>query len=274
MAKVFSLASWNVEHFKGDPNRVSRVVDFLNHSAGGNRPDIFALYEVEGKEVYSALVAKMPGYSFHITEGPQTQEILVGVKSNVTAFFTQKIEFKSGNAYLRPGALLSIRKDNSDYSILFLHTKSSTAPVGLGLRDDMFTKAIKFRRKLEKATGTAKWASRYMFLGDLNTMGMDYPYQKSIAADIELKKLNKESKKARMVRLDKTAPNTWFNGSTSSLPPSDLDQVIASDNLNFRTFSSAQVSVRGWVNKTTNSAKDDWIARYSDHSLLYLEVHD
>ena len=274
MAKVFSLASWNVEHFKGDPSRVTRIVDFLNDSKGGNKPDVFALYEVEGIDVYDALVTKMTGYTFHITEGPQTQEILVGVKSNVTAFFTQKIEFKAGNNYLRPGALLSLRKNSIDYTILFLHTKSSTDPVGLGLRDDMFTKATSFRRKMEKANGIAQWSSRYMFLGDLNTMGMKYyPTPKSIDADTELQKLDKESKKAKMNRLLKTAPNTWFNGSASSYPPSNLDHVIASDNLNFRNFAGSQVSVRGWVDQPTDAAKDTWIKEYSDHSLLYLEVH-
>lgn len=273
MAKVFSLASWNVEHFKGQPNRVNRVVDFLNNNRGGNRPDIFALYEVEGKEVYSSLVSKMAGYSFHITEGRQTQEILVGVRSNITAFFTQKVEFRAGNAYLRPGALLSVRKGGVDYSILFLHTKSSTDPVGLGLRDDMFTKAVKFRRKMERKTGTAQWQSRYMFLGDLNTMGMKYPYQRGIQADTELRKLDKESKKARMVRLEKTAPNTWFNGSNSRYDPSDLDHVVASTNLRFRQYSGQPVSVRGWVDQATTASKDNWIARYSDHALLYLEVH-
>jgi len=29
MARLFSLASWNAEHFKGDPTRVRRVVDYL-----------------------------------------------------------------------------------------------------------------------------------------------------------------------------------------------------------------------------------------------------
>ena len=45
MARLFSLASWNVEHFKGDPTRVRRVVDYLK----GLEPDVFALLEVEGK---------------------------------------------------------------------------------------------------------------------------------------------------------------------------------------------------------------------------------
>jgi len=29
MAKAFSIASWNVEHFKQDPTRVDRVIDFV-----------------------------------------------------------------------------------------------------------------------------------------------------------------------------------------------------------------------------------------------------
>jgi len=118
MAKAFSLASWNVEHFKGKPERVARVVEFLK----AQHPDIFALFEVEGRTVFDDLVATLPGYQFHITEGPQTQEALVGVKRGLTAFFTQKIEFKSGNQYLRPGALLTLTIDGEHYSILFLGT--------------------------------------------------------------------------------------------------------------------------------------------------------
>lgn len=29
MAKLFAVASWNVEHFKNDPGRIGRVVAFL-----------------------------------------------------------------------------------------------------------------------------------------------------------------------------------------------------------------------------------------------------
>src|SRR4249919_359003 len=107
VTKAFSLASWNVEHFKNPDSRVDRVVDFLANLT----PDVFALYEVEGKEVFDALVTKMPSYSFHITEGQEVQEILVGVASNLTSFFTQKLEFKSGMQFLRPGALLTLTID-------------------------------------------------------------------------------------------------------------------------------------------------------------------
>jgi exonuclease III len=92
MAKAFTLASWNVEHFRDNPERITRVVDFLKTQ----KPDVFALLEVEGASVFDELVTRMPGYQFHITEGRQTQEVLVGVKCGLTGFFTQKTEFRTG----------------------------------------------------------------------------------------------------------------------------------------------------------------------------------
>ena len=83
-----------------------------------------------------------------------------------------------------------------------------------------------------------------------------------------------------MRRLAKTYDTTWFNGSTSSLPPSNLDHVYASTNLSFRTFTRpsdggvAHASVRGWVDQPTAAKKDDWIKRFSDHSLIFLEIVD
>ena len=84
MAKLFSVASWNVEHFKGDgPDsaRVDRVVAFLAEQ----KPDIFGMFEVEGKTVFETLVQRMPNYTFQITEGQQTQEILIGVKRTLSS---------------------------------------------------------------------------------------------------------------------------------------------------------------------------------------------
>ena len=58
MPKIFSVASWNVEHFKNtspsDNARVQRVANFISGQNGGPStvPDIFAVYEVEGKDVY------------------------------------------------------------------------------------------------------------------------------------------------------------------------------------------------------------------------------
>ncbi len=269
MTKLFSVVSWNVEHFKGE---VKKRVDDVTEQIKKLNPDVFALYEVEGKEVFGALTSKMPDYSFHITEGSQTQEILVAAKNNFTSFFTQKLEFKSGNQYLRPGALLTLTIGTKNYTLLFLHTKSGTDPLGLGLRDDMFKRACSFRTVLDK-NAVKKWDSKYLFLGDLNTMGMDYPYGKSINAKTEIKKLaEKEAKKVKMRILKKDEPASWWNGSKSKIPPSNLDQVVASDNLKFKKYSGAEVTVLGWPKESTTEKKDEWIKRYSDHGLLYFEI--
>src|SRR3990172_5751252 len=147
MAKAFSVASWNVEHFKQDNTRIERVVGFLKKQ----QPDIFALYEVEGSTLFQTLVGALKDYTFHITEGPQVQEILVGIRQGITAFFTQKIEFRAGASAMRPGALLTVTISGKHYPLLFLHTASGNDPRGLGLRDDMMVRACDFRKTLDKA---------------------------------------------------------------------------------------------------------------------------
>jgi hypothetical protein len=274
MAKAFSVASWNVEHFKDDPTRIDRVVEFL----GKQRPDVFGLYEVEGRVVFDALRSRMPNYVFQITEGPETQEILVGVRSRISAFITQKVEFRSGTTHMRPGQLVTITLRDTTYMLLFLHLSSGTHPRGMGLRDDMLERAFKFRKVLDKAAG-GRGSARYLFLGDLNTMGLEYPFDRDIEPAIELKKWDRYAarKSVGMRRLEKTHDMSWFNGSRSSLTPSNLDNVYASTNLGFRSFrrpdgGTADVDVRGWVDEQTVTGRDAWIGRYSDHSLLYFEV--
>lgn len=287
MSKAFSVLSWNIEHLKDkQPNRIKRVVETLK----SENPDVFALYEIEGKYIYDDLVTKMPNYSFHITEGRQTQEILVGVKNRLTSFFSQRIEFRSGNAFLRPGAMLSIKLDNEDYTLMFLHLKSLTKPIGLGIRDDQFERLYKLKKKLDKKAGDTKRA-HFIALGDLNTMGMDYRGKKyDIPAHAELDKLDKDIKRksVKMRRLTKSTANTWSNGSSSSYSPSNLDHVIASDHLTFKAWKSkepinettdthvegkSEVDVRGWVDQTTIAKQDKWISEFSDHSYLYFEIN-
>ncbi len=286
MAKAFSVLSWNIEHLSGKTaGRVKRVVTALK----AENPDVFALYEIEGKDIYQDISSRMQGYSFHITEGPQTQEILVGVKGKFTAFFSQRVQFKSGNDRLRPGAMLSIKLDSKDYTLLFLHLKSLTKPVGLGLRDDQFERIFKLKKKLDKNLPANKRAN-LIALGDLNTMGMNYRGRKhDIPASVELDKLDKDMKRnsVKMRRLGKTTPNTWSNGSTSSYTPSNLDHVVVSDHMAFKFWNNkmpvnedpsdcppgkSEVDVRGWVDQASIAKQDKWIKEYSDHSYLIFEV--
>ena len=286
MAKAFSVLSWNIEHLSGKKAaRVQRVVTALRAES----PDIFGLYEIEGKDIYQDISSKMPGYSFHITEGPQTQEILLGVKGKFTAFFSQRVQFKAGNSWLRPGAMLSIKLGGKDYTLLFLHLKSLTKPVGIGLRDDQFERIFKLKKKLDKNL-PANIRANLIALGDLNTMGMNYRGKKhDIPAAAELDKLDKDMQRnsIKMRRLSKTTPNTWSNGSNSSYKPSNLDHVIASDHMAFKFWNNKQpknekpadcppgkseVDVRGWVDETTIAKQDKWIRDHSDHSYLFFEV--
>ena len=273
MAKAFSVASWNVKHFKDDPTRVGRVVSFLKLQD----PDVFALYEVTGKDVFDKLTDVFPGYTFQITEGPQTQEILVGVRNTLSSFITQRVEFKSGVTRMRPGLLVTIMIDGVNYVLLLLHLASSSEPRGMGLRDDMLFRAVKFRHVLDKAAG-GKHKANYIFLGDLNTMGMTYPYDKDIEGETELRKWDaRAGRYYGMHRLRKAYEETWSGGNTSSFSPANLDHVYGAKHLAFRPFKNPQnedveVDVRGWVNESSVTARDAWIANYSDHSLLYFEV--
>jgi endonuclease/exonuclease/phosphatase family metal-dependent hydrolase len=268
MAKAFTVASWNVEHFRsqGTRSRVEEVVAFL----AGQNPDVFALYEVEGKEVFGALTSIMPGYTFHITEGQQVQQILLGVRANLTAFFTQKTEFRSGVSLLRPGALLTLTVGGENYPLLFLHTKSGTDPRGLGLRDDMLDRALDFVATLDKASDGKP--ANYIFLGDFNIMGMQYRYvrERDIGPLHELQKLERGAHRRRMKVLAKDEQNTWWGGST--LMPSNLDFVVAREHLRFKTFRGAEVSVRGWPKLADPDERLDWVRRLSDHALLFFQV--
>jgi endonuclease/exonuclease/phosphatase family metal-dependent hydrolase len=273
MAKAFSVASWNVEHFRSQKvdSRVTDVVAFLDEQ----KPDVFGLYEVEGKKVFEALTTLMPSYTFHITEGRQTQQILLGVTQGLTAFFTQKTEFKEGTSLLRPGALLTVRVDGENYPLLFLHTKSGNDPRGLGLRDDMLVRACKFVRALDKTAPPGKKAN-YVFLGDFNMMGMEYLYDRDrdILAANELQRLRGLAKRQRLRILERDEDVTWWGG--GKIAPSGLDYVVARDHMQFAPVGSAQkpaeVSVRGWPKLPSESEKKTWVTRYSDHALLYFEV--
>ena len=273
MAKAFSVASWNVEHFGATDKKKKKIkkpagpiIDLL----AKQNADVVAVYEVVGSTIFTEVSKKMSGYTFHITEGPQSQEILVGVRKSFTAFFTQRLEFRSGVSMLRPGALLTLTRDNVNYSLLFLHLKSLPRPRGFGLRDDQTERALKFRKTLDKA---ANGKANYLFLGDLNTMGLNLTFsKKDLSGAEEIQRLKDRCKSKKMVVLGKNEAATWWPGSGSSLSPSDLDHVVAADHLKFKTFGGDPVKVVGWPQESTAAKKDTWAKKFSDHALLFFEV--
>ena len=272
MAKILSFLSWNVENFHGDGSRVDRVVQ----KVADKNPDVFALYEVKGSVVFNAMVSKMPGYTVTVTESPSVPEILVGVKGNLTSFVTQRDELQSKVPSLRPGALATITKNGENYSLLFLHLKSFPNPRDWGLRDDMFGHITSLKRKLDKNLPAGQDAN-FVAIGDVNTMGLKAAYNNvsDMTALDELAFIdNRMTANAnRMRRLTKTHNNTWWNGKASP-GASPLDHAYASDHLNFKKFGGQEIEVTGWVDEATDAQKKNWISRFSDHSMLYGEIHD
>lgn len=280
MPTAFSVASWNVEHLgdTGPPQRMANVVGFLQ----ARNPDIVAIYEVEGKFVWRRLMDDLPGYSWFITEGTNAQEILLGTRSGITAFVTQKIEFNSRDAYMRPGALMSVTHQNEIYTLLFLHLASMPDPRGFGLRQDMVDRAFEFKREVVDAIAAAAGDQpNFIFLGDLNTMGLDYVYDQPggpgtalirdrADAAHEILRLSHEGRKVGMRLLTKTHDRTW----RSATMESNLDHVVAADHLQFTQFAGRDVAVRGWPELATEAEQLAWIEDFSDHPLLYFEVQE
>ena len=276
--RQLSILSWNVEHFNGRggtdkenkkkrQNRVRDVINFVK----GTGVDVFGLSEVEGTDVHERITRAFPGYTFHLTEGLQSQEILIGARRGLTTFFTQRNEFKRNNPYLRPGALLTVTQDRVHIPILFVHLKSLPSPEGFGLRDAMFDKIFHLKRKLdEKARERGDSAANFIVVGDMNTMGMDYDGKEfDIPGDAEINQVVSDFKRRGMNPLKKSHPYTFNNGSKSKYKPSALDHVFAAKHLRFNTDkNSAEVAVGGWAQLAAPAAQDRWIGKYSDHAPL------
>lgn len=279
------ILTWNIEHFSGHEardarapakraNRLREVIAFLEQE----KPDIFGISEVTSSFVYQQMVEAFPRHTFHITVGDQAQEILIGVREGLGSFFTQKDEFKRNNIYLRPGALLTVHEGDLHIPILFVHLKSMPDPEGFGLRDAMLERIYDLKKALDKAAarlrGTASARANFIVLGDYNTMGLDYHRKEhDIPMAREIAVMTERMKKRGMRKPVTSHPFTFFNGSSSSLPPSELDHVFVAEHMQIDRSAGYEVEVGGWAKLASDAERDDWIARFSDHAPLIFTVN-
>ncbi len=277
----FSVCSWNVEFFgsrrAGETHaqvatRINDVFDFLARS--DIQSDVFAIYEVNGSQVFQKVSEAFPDYSWQITEGSGTQQILVGFR--VPAFVTQRVEFSRGfTGALRPGVLVTVNHQGQVYPMLFLHLKAADAVIDFGVRAYQHDKARSLRKSLDFAAPTER--ANFIIAGDLNNVGMNLTFSgRDISLDEEINRVRTmyESRYDDLVMLEKTAPATFWNGPGSSDPPSDIDHVVAASRVNLAPVGSSGqvVEVKGWPELTEDSDKADWIRRFSDHALLRFTV--
>jgi len=75
-----------------------------------------------------------------------------------------------------------------------------------------------------------------------------------------------------MRSLTKDEPAPGGVDQTPVIPPSNLDQVVAADHLQFKTINDTDVTVLGWPKEGSPTSQGEWIKDHSDHGCLYFEV--
>jgi Endonuclease/Exonuclease/phosphatase family len=274
---TFTFLSWNVEHFDDDPGRTKVVADRIKAAHPAGKPiDVMGILEVKNIRVRDLMLDHFPNYDFYLTDGPQVQEILIGVRRGVFVqkIFTQKREFKAGNESLRPGALISLLETTGGEwtQLLYLHTDSGTTADDFGNRFNMFSHVAKMRKALAKQ---ASVEDRLIALGDLNTMGLNYPKKNKIkiAGSEEIAEL---AYFTNLTLATKDVPATWRDAN-KKIKDSDLDHVLHSPGLQLTMLGKrpngdpTAIHTGGWP-KLTGADQSTFIRTISDHAILVGET--
>lgn len=269
---AFRTLFWNIENYSGDPARTQTLVQHIQ----ANSPEIVGFSEIKDKAALrSILQESLTDYDFGITDGQEGIELLAGWKRGVfaQALFTQRREFKSGNPFLRPGSLLSVKRNGTFYNVLFLHTDSGRKSTDYANRQDMFERIWSLRERLDEIE---EGVSRFLVLGDLNTMGRSASgTNPAVTAADEISNLSNDAQQNGMRLLAKSHPNTWarVNDQGQITLQSNLDHVLVSDSVPLVNIANGQeVLVRGWVDATTDASRLDFVEGISDHSSIEMIV--
>jgi hypothetical protein len=274
----FKFMSWNVRHFKGSSEKRIKEIDA---HIGAEDPDIFGIIEFQAKDVARRMVTDYyDEYDFGMTDSKVGLDFLIGWKRRnfKQVIYTQRRDFMAGNINLRPGGLLSVQEKGMTVftNMLFLHTDSGRTKGDYDNRQAMFSKIFSLKKAIEKLE-IQQGNARLIVLGDLNTMGRAKTATlPTIPADDEIDNLKQDAVAAGMRLLSKSHEKTWSNKSGST--KSNLDHVIASNDLNFSQFyfvgnsgSTFEIEVYGW-NNIAESNRESWIKEISDHCALVGEV--
>ncbi|MFS8184371.1 endonuclease/exonuclease/phosphatase family protein [Pseudovibrio denitrificans] len=258
---------WNVENYSGsDEVRSRRVLEHIRE----NDPDVLGFSEIKDKAALRSLLQEgLYDYDFGITDGVEGIELLAGWKRGMfgQALFTQRREFKAGNKYLRPGSLLSLKRDGRFFNFLFLHTDSGTQDKDYRNRQVMFKKIWKLRNRLNEIENAN---AHFVVMGDFNTMGRDAAEYPKVSAEDEINGLAEDARRVGMTLLDKSESYTWarLNAAGSFSLRSDLDHVLVSDSL--KVLEGGKALVRGWVDVNTSEERKLFINEVSDHCSVEL----
>lgn len=269
LPQTLKCLSWNVKHFSGRRrSRLSSIVKYLVSL----ELDVIALYEVKGSEIFGLMAKYLPEFNWFTTSGPQSQEILVGVRSTVgITGVEQRDEFRADNTYLRPGLVVTVqrRDQGPQTSFLFLHLKAKNDLMDHGIRENQYDALIKLFDFFKDRN------MRICAAGDLNSLGSYYPYGGGVKPETEMLRLSKRLARQSAKVLSKDSDHTWTPSENSRYKAADLDHVMVNENIKVLPMGSDGEDVYvAWPpgydarNKTAISWRDD----YSDHAPLIWEI--
>lgn len=273
---AFRVLFWNIENFAGDdPARLAAVVEHIR----ATEPDIVGFSEIRDKAALrNLLFDALSGYDFGITDGPQGIELVAGWRRGLfeQALYTQRREFKAANPFLRPGALLSVRRGGVFYNFLFLHTDSGRQTRDYDNRQEMFESVWALRARLDEIEGAEPGVARFAVLGDLNTMGRSRAGTVSaVSSAEEVAMLRTDAGDHFMRLLGKSEPDTWarVDAEGEITLASDLDHALVSEAvLVGDSGAGAPVAVRGWPQAEDAAQRFFFVERVSDHASVEIVV--
>ena len=286
----FSVSFWNIENFWGQTARASRVRKHLEEIHDGtNPPDVVAFCEIKDKgKIRDVIKDEFSEYDFGMTDTggyraiqrdkPEI-ELLVGWRRSAfdQAIFTQRVDLKGENSSVRPGALLNVRIRRTWYSLLFLHTKSGANQDDYDARNESLNKLWNLNQALIDLDDSRYHTegSRFLVMGDLNTMGNG----RGVSGSREVSNLERKASENDMHLFNKSHDLTFSQRDNGGRLESNLDHVLGSridlKRQGTRNGASYHVRVYGW-----NQLQNDRQALHafeddlSDHSALYVEVEN
>jgi len=267
MQSKLSVLWWKVHHLK-NASQAARIVSHIKE----RNPDIFALGGVVGEAAYRLIAKEFPEHNFYMTFGKQAQEMLVGVKRTMQAFFSQRTEFQSGNEFLRPAALLTISLGELPLNLLFVHVKSFSDPLSLGYRDNFIKRLGRLKATLDNLSGGS---SRFVVCGDFNLRGMFYLERSYIKPEDEFHHIQNELGDIGILFAEPSSLSTW--SSKEGRSQATLDYVAATDSTNFANLGNDQGQIQlrlgGWPEYPRGTfERNEFIEAVSDHASVYFEI--
>ena len=220
----FSASFWNVEKFEGKRARSDRVERHIRGlTADGEGPSIIAFCELKDKSPIRKLIQRnFDDYDFGMTDTGGLRafqsdwpeiELLVGWKRGVfdQVIFTQRVELKADRDSIRPGALLNVRQKRTWHTLLFLHTKSGPNSESYNLRKTTFKRIWNLKKRLDAVEPYASGPdrSRFLVMGDLNTMGNGRRGVGSMTGPQEVAKLARDAARNGMQLVTKEHDETF-----------------------------------------------------------------